>query len=123
MKDCIQDVCFEILREATATKIAKVPLSTDTTSRRVADLVDNMTNQLINQIKLARYFFLELDENRDIANIAILMVYVRYEFEGEFIIFASLSQRTTGTELSKTIITLQTMGYILSLFIRNNFKV
>ena len=36
VKDCIQDVCLEVLGEAAATKVAKVPLSSDTIARRVA---------------------------------------------------------------------------------------
>ena len=41
-----------------------------------------MEDQLIGQIKLAKYFSLQLDECTDVANMAILMVYVRFEHEG-----------------------------------------
>ena len=51
VKDCIQDVCFEVLDEAAATKVAKVPLSSETIAR-AADLAENMKIQLINQIIL-----------------------------------------------------------------------
>ena len=73
MKCCIQDVCLEVLGEAAA---AKVPLSNDIIARRTADLADNMEIQLIDQIKLAKYYSLQLDESTDIGNMAILMVYV-----------------------------------------------
>ena len=79
-KDCIQDVCLEVLGEAAATKIAKVPLSSDTTARRVADLAENMEIQLINQIELAKYYSLQLDKSADILNKAILMVYALSSF-------------------------------------------
>ena len=66
-----------------------------------------MQIQLINQIKLAKYYSLQLDESTDISNKAILMVHVRYEYEGElkkeFLFFAALPQRTTVLEISKTI--------------------
>ena len=67
-----------------------------------------MEIQLVDQVKLAKYYSLQLDESTDIGNMAILMVYVRYEYEGklkeEFFFSAALPRRTTGAEISKTII-------------------
>ena len=83
VKGCIQDVCLEVLGEAAAAKVAKVPLSNDTIARRIADLAANMEIQLVDQIKLAKYYSLQLDESTDIRNMAILMVYVRHEYEGK----------------------------------------
>ena len=50
VKDCIQDVCLEVLCKAAATKVPKVPISSDTITiaGRVAVEI-----QLSNQIKLA----------------------------------------------------------------------
>ena len=96
------------LGEAAAAKAAKIPLLNDTIAQRTADLADNMEIQLVDQIKLAKYYSLQLDESTDIGNMAILMVYVRYEYEGklkeEFFFSAALPHRTTGAEVSKTII-------------------
>ena len=107
VKDCIRDVCLKVLGEVTATKVAKVPLSSNTIAR-VADLAENTVILLINQIKLDKYYPLQLDKSTDICNMAILMVYVRYEYEGElkeeFLFSAPLPQRTIGLEISKTII-------------------
>jgi len=80
---CIKDVCMEMLGEAAARKVAQVPLSNDTIARRIHDLAQDMEDQLIGQIKLAKYFSLQLDECTDVANMAILMVYVRFEHEGD----------------------------------------
>ena len=63
VKHCIQDVCLEILGEAAATKVAKVPLSNNTTAQRVVDLSDKMKIVLINQIKLAKYYSLHFNES------------------------------------------------------------
>jgi hypothetical protein len=60
-----------------------VPLSNDTIARRIHDLAHDMEDQLIEQIKLAKYFSLQLDESTDVANMAVLMVYVRFEHEGD----------------------------------------
>lgn len=48
----------------------------------IPDLV-HMEDQLIGQIKLAKYFSLPLDECTDVAISAILMVYVCFECEGD----------------------------------------
>ena len=67
-----------------------------------------MEIQLINYIKLAKCYSLQLDESTDISNMAILLVYVRFEYEGqfkeEFLFSAALPQRTTALGISKTII-------------------
>ena len=84
VKDCNQDVCLEVIGEAAAAKAAKIPLSNDTIDRQTVNLADNnMEIQLVDQIKLAKHYFLQLDVNTDIGNIVILMVYVRYEYEGK----------------------------------------
>ena len=83
VKGCIQDVCLEVLGEAAAAKAAKVSLSNDTIAPRTADLADNMEIQLVDQIKMVKYYSLQLDESTDIGNMAILMVYVRFEYEGK----------------------------------------
>ena len=57
---------------------------------------------------MAKYYSLQLDESTDISNMAILLVYVRYEYEGEFkeefLFSAARPQRTIALEISKTII-------------------
>ena len=53
----------------TATKIAKVPLSSDTTAQQVVDVAEygNMEIQLINQIKLVKFYSLQLNESTDLS--------------------------------------------------------
>ena len=92
VKGCIQDVCLEVLGEAAA---AKVPLSNDTIARRTADLADNMEIQLVDQIKLVKHNYLQLDKSTDIGNTAILMVYVRHEYEGKLEEFFFLCRSST----------------------------
>lgn len=104
---CIKDVCKEMLGESAARKVAQVPLSNDTVARRIHDLAYDMEDQLIVQIKLAKYFSLQLDESTDVANLAILMVYVRFEHDGdlkeEFFFSASIPTRTTSSEVFKVV--------------------
>ena len=103
VKDSIQDVCLKVLGEAAATKVVKVSLSSDTIARRVANLAETMEIQLINQINLAKYYSMQLDKSTEISDMAILLVYVRYEYEGKFkekfLFCAALPQRTTALEI------------------------
>ncbi|XP_032254826.1 SCAN domain-containing protein 3 isoform X2 [Phoca vitulina] len=103
VKDCIREVCLEMLGESAAKKVAQVPLSNDTMARRIQELASDMEDQLIEQIKEAKYYSLQLDECRDIANMVILLVYVRFEHDDdikeEFFFSASLPTNTTSSEL------------------------
>ncbi|XP_030705544.2 SCAN domain-containing protein 3 isoform X1 [Globicephala melas] len=107
VKDCIKEVCLEMLGESAAKKVAQVPLSNDTIARRIQELANDMEDQLIEQIKLAKYFSLQLDECRDIANMIILLVYVRFEHDEdikeEFFFSASLPTNTTSSELYEAV--------------------
>lgn len=97
MKDCIKEACLEMLGESAAKKVAQVPLSNDTIARRIQELANDMEDQLIEQIKLAKYFSLQLDECRDIANMIILLVYVRFEHDDDIkeeFFFQPLYQQT-----------------------------
>ncbi|CAM4588713.1 unnamed protein product [Lepidochelys olivacea] len=98
---------MEMLGEPAAKKVAQVPLSNDTIAQRIHDLAHDMEDQLIGQIKLGKYFSLQLDECTDVANTAVLMVFVRFEHEGdlkeEFLFSASLPTKTTSSEVFKTV--------------------
>jgi hypothetical protein len=105
---CIKDVCLEMLGEPAAKKVAQVPLSNNTIARRIDDLAQDMEDQLIEQIKIAEYFSLQLDESTDVGNLAILMVYVRFEYKDDlkekYFFSASLPTNTTSSEIFKIII-------------------
>ncbi|XP_037367457.1 SCAN domain-containing protein 3-like [Talpa occidentalis] len=107
VKDCIKEVCLEMLGESAAKKVAQVPLSNDTIARRIQELANDMEDQLIEQIKQAKYFSLQFDECRDIANMIVLLVYVRFEHDDdikeEFFFSASLPTNTTNSELYEAV--------------------
>lgn len=71
-----------MLGESAAKKVAQVPLSNDTIARRIQELANDMEDQLIEQIKLTKYFSLQLDECRDTADM-IILVYVRFEHDDD----------------------------------------
>jgi hypothetical protein len=104
---CIKDVCLEMLGETAAKKVTQVPLSNDTIARRIDDMACDIEAQLIEHLKLAKYFSLQLDESTDIANLAILMVYVRYQYKDdlkeEYFFSTSLPTNTTSSEIFKAV--------------------
>ena len=99
-----------MLGEPAAKKVAQVPLSKITIARRIDDLhvAQDMEDQLIEQIKITKYFSLQLDESTDVGNLAILMVYVRFEYKDDlkekYFFSASLPTNTTSSEIFKIII-------------------
>jgi hypothetical protein len=104
---CIKDVCLEMLGEQAAKKVAQMPLSSDTIARRIHDIADDIENQLIEQIKKPKHFAVQLDESTDVANEAILLVYVTFQKDNdlkeEFLFSASLRTKTTSSEIFKTV--------------------
>ncbi|XP_039113481.1 SCAN domain-containing protein 3 isoform X1 [Hyaena hyaena] len=107
VKDCIKEVCLEMLGESAAKKVAQVPLSNDTIARRIQELASDMEDQLVEQVKEAKYFSLQLDECRESAGAMVLLVYVRFEhgddIKEEFFFSASLPANTTSSELCEAV--------------------
>uniref|UniRef100_A0A8D0A9E2 DUF4371 domain-containing protein n=1 Tax=Sander lucioperca TaxID=283035 RepID=A0A8D0A9E2_SANLU len=75
-----EEVVLPAIKE---TQMDLIPLSDNTVQRRIEEMASNVKDQLISQIKASRFFALQLDESTDIANLANLLTYVRYEYNGE----------------------------------------
>lgn len=88
--------------EKTANLISTVPLSNNTVRSRIEDLASDIRNTVISRIS-QRKFSLQLDETTDVAGLAVLMTFVRYEFEGTFhedILFCKpLPSSTSGSAI------------------------
>ena len=96
---CAKDIAKCMLGEKAARIIDLVPFSDNTVSRRINYLANYVENELLKRIKL-NYFAIQLDESTDVANAAVLLVYVRYIFTNivqEDVLFAKpLKPYTTG---------------------------
>uniref|UniRef100_A0A672FBK0 C2H2-type domain-containing protein n=1 Tax=Salarias fasciatus TaxID=181472 RepID=A0A672FBK0_SALFA len=87
----------------TAKQLDLVPLSNDTVSRRIKNMSEDVKNTLIERIKGSRYYAIQLDETTDVADLANLLVYVRYECDSaaqeDFLFCQSLETRTTAEHI------------------------
>ncbi|XP_060786508.1 zinc finger BED domain-containing protein 5-like [Neoarius graeffei] len=66
-------------------------------------MANDVKKTLIERIKNSRYFAIQLDETTDVADLANLLVYVRYEYDGvaqeDFLFCKSLETRTTSEQI------------------------
>lgn len=89
--------------EKAAKELNLVPLSNDTVSRRIKDMANDVKKTLIERVKNSQYFAIQLDETTDVADLAYLLVYVRYENDGaaqeDFMFCQSLETRTTAEHI------------------------
>ncbi|MBN3299395.1 ZBED5 protein, partial [Amia calva] len=87
-----EELCLPLAKELThinvwrkaAKQLDLVHLSNDTVTHRIIEMADDFRSMLIERIKISRCFSLQLDESTDVADLANLNVYIRYEFEGLF---------------------------------------
>ncbi|KAJ3594232.1 hypothetical protein NHX12_006563 [Muraenolepis orangiensis] len=68
--------------EKAATQLNLVLLSNDTVSRRIGAIADDVKKTLIERIKSGRYYSIRLEETTNVADLANLTVYIRYEHDG-----------------------------------------
>ncbi|GFV57957.1 SCAN domain-containing protein 3 [Trichonephila clavipes] len=76
-----KDICRELLGEAVVEKIAHAPLSTDTVTRRIEEIAEDIEAQLFEKISASTWYALQVDESTDIDNKGILLAYVRYPYQ------------------------------------------
>ncbi|XP_042912693.1 SCAN domain-containing protein 3-like [Parasteatoda tepidariorum] len=102
-----KDICREILGEAAVEKIAHVPLSASTVTRRIEEIAEDIEKQLLERINASPWYALQVDESTDIDSKAVLLVYVRYLYQEDvhedLLCALSLPTNTTGAELFKSL--------------------
>jgi hypothetical protein len=59
-----------------AAKNIDVPFSSNTLSQRINDISSHVETTVVQRVKKSQYYVLQLDESTDVANLAILLVFV-----------------------------------------------
>lgn len=102
IKPCAVDIAKCILDETSAKEITNVPLSNDTVARRIKDLAANVKAELISRLQCCN-FSLQMDESTDVAGLAVLLVFARYQhlnlLEEDLLLCEPLPTNTTGAEI------------------------
>uniref|UniRef100_A0A3B4VDX5 HAT C-terminal dimerisation domain-containing protein n=1 Tax=Seriola dumerili TaxID=41447 RepID=A0A3B4VDX5_SERDU len=97
------DMCTTMGSEDCANKLKTIPLSDNTIARRIVEMADDVKTQLIEKLRSAQGFSIQIDETTDITNYAQLLAFVRFEDSGtmceEFLFCKPLPGRTTGAEI------------------------
>ncbi|XP_064113661.1 zinc finger BED domain-containing protein 5-like [Macrobrachium nipponense] len=106
LKSCMKDVVFCMFGEKYSMVLGTVPLSDDTISRRIKEMVDNCETVLINCIKTSPVgFTIQLDESTDVAGLAVLLVFVRYvsdeSVHEDLLLCQALETTTRGEDIFK----------------------
>ncbi|GFY40969.1 SCAN domain-containing protein 3 [Trichonephila inaurata madagascariensis] len=93
--------------EAAVEKIAHVPLSADTVTRRFEEIAEVIEAQLFERINASPWYALQVNESADIDNKAVLLAYVCYLYQEDvhedLLCALPLPTDTTGAELFKSL--------------------
>ncbi|CAL9700336.1 unnamed protein product [Knipowitschia caucasica] len=96
-----------VIGENAANKLNVISLSDNTVKRRIDDMAENVLNQLVTRIKESRFYAIQIDESTDIAALANLLAFVRYEHDGDihedFLFCKPLPSNTTGEAVFEAI--------------------
>ncbi|VVC45986.1 HAT, C-terminal dimerisation domain [Cinara cedri] len=96
-----------VLGDKAAKEIEKVSLSNDTVKRRIDDMSSNIKEKILLYVKDCNFFALQIDESTDIANMAQLIVFIRFDRNDEIIeefLFCKPLQTHTISEIIFTTI-------------------
>lgn len=100
VKPCALKMVERVLGKQNCKRLEGISLSNDTIKRRITEMADDISSQLISKLKTCLHgmFSIQLDESTDISNVSHLMVFVRWASNKnieEAILFCSPLQTTT----------------------------
>uniref|UniRef100_A0A8D1VLE0 Protein FAM200A n=1 Tax=Sus scrofa TaxID=9823 RepID=A0A8D1VLE0_PIG len=101
----ILPACMDMVRtifdDKSADKLRTIPLSDNTISRRICTIAKHLEAMLMARLQSGIDFAIQLDESTDIAGCPVLLVYVRYVWQDDFIedLLYCLNLNSHGTGL------------------------
>ncbi|XP_056645807.1 protein FAM200A-like [Diorhabda sublineata] len=73
------DMVEIMVNKQEANKLKNIPLSDNTISRRINDMVNDIQEQVIEKLKNSQHFAMQFDESTDVSDCAQFVVFVRFE--------------------------------------------
>jgi len=99
----VRSLCEEVLGKQAVKKLKNIPMSDNTIKRRVEEMTEDIEDQVIIMVKNSPFYSIQLDESTDVRNKALLLCFVRVEYEGELqeelLYSLNLPGRTTSSEI------------------------
>ncbi|XP_063584632.1 protein FAM200C-like [Penaeus indicus] len=100
---CAKTMVKIVLGEKRAEKLNAISLSNNTVQRRISQISDDIKEQVIQEIKRAGLFSIQLDESTDVQSCSQLLAFVRYvhdeDLKEEFLFCEPLEQSTKGEDV------------------------
>ena len=107
MLPCAKDIIRILIGKEAESKLNVLSLSDNTVQRRISLMSEDIKDQVIDQLKSAGPFALQLDESTDVSSCAQLIAFVRYvhngAFKDEFLCMIDLPSRTRGEDVFRAI--------------------
>ena len=72
-----KDICHEFLGEAAVKKLAQVPISTSTVTRRIEEIAEDIETQLSARINKSSWYTIQVDESTDTGRLSGLTARVK----------------------------------------------
>ena len=93
--------------EKAAKQLDAISLSDNTVKRRIDNMAEDVLKQLVTRVQASRFYALQIEESTDIASLANLLAYVRYEYDGElhedFLFCKPLPSQATAENIFDTL--------------------
>ena len=81
IKPILKDVVSCVFNEESVQKVEAISLSNNTVSRRITDIADDIESELISRLHVCDAYALQMDESTDVAGLAVLLEFIRYDLE------------------------------------------
>ena len=104
---CAKEMVRLVVGEDAARKLNDISVSNNTVSRRIDEISQNISEQVVDEIKKSPLFAIQLDESTDVSMSSQLMVFARYMVDGnvkeEFLFCKTLDTTARAQDVLKVV--------------------